>query len=43
MWYEGEFPYDENGKACDISYPERDLGFPKMNSAKPWIRVKSDP
>ena len=31
MWYEGEFPYDQHGKACTKSYPTRDLGFPKMN------------
>lgn len=43
MWYEGEFPYNENGQECNISYPDRDLGFPKMNYYKPWIRARSTP
>ena len=30
-------------KLCSISYPYRDLGFPKFNKEQPWLRIKSDP
>ena len=39
LWYEGEFKYDENdfNKPCTISYPTRNLGFPKLNGNKAWL------
>ena len=47
FYYEGEYPYNEDaaiwGSYCKKRYPTRDLGFPRMNQDKPWIRVNSNP
>ena len=41
MWYEGEYRYEAKHVGCRIKYPTRDLGFPKLNSYKPWRRVRN--
>ena len=42
-WFEGEFPYTATDAPCQIGYPTRNLGLPKLRKEKPWERIASNP
>ena len=44
LYYEGELPYLANATTtCTVSPPTRNLGFPKLKTGSPALRVNASP